>query len=102
MHLRDLISLHGIAVVAGLSIYVLVTHAMRQRRQPAAAIAGVITLALVPYVGLPLYLIFGTRKLVRPRHGPHAPRVPGAGNDGEWPQPLAAARNLAPASSFEG
>ena len=62
----DLISLHGIVVVAGLMTYVLVSHTMRQRRQPAAAIAWVITLALIPYVGLPLYLIFGTRKLARP------------------------------------
>ena len=48
MRLGDLITLHGIVVVAGLMTYVLVSHAMRQHRQPAAAIAWVITLALVP------------------------------------------------------
>lgn len=97
----DLISLHGIAVVAGLMTYVLVSHTMRQRRQPAAAIAWVITLALVPYVGLPLYLIFGTRKLVRPTRGvAHAASVASAQTDDDWPQRLAAAMNLAPAASF--
>jgi cardiolipin synthase len=102
MHLRDLISLHGIAVIVGLMTYVLVTHTMRQRRQPAAAIAWVITLALVPYVGLPLYLIFGTRKLVRPKRGVAiAPGVPGAKTDEAWPQRLAAAMSLAPAASFD-
>jgi len=95
----DLISLHGIVVVAGLMIYVIVSHTMRQRRQPAAAIAWVITLALVPYVGLPLYLIFGTRKLVRPKRAvAHAPSVPG--EQDAWPQRLAAAMNLAPAATF--
>ena len=101
MHLRDLITFHGIVVIAGLMIYVLTSHAMRQRRQPAAAIAWVITLALVPYVGLPLYLIFGTRKLARPRRGPpHVVSVAGAEAEEAWPQRLAAAMNLAPAASF--
>jgi cardiolipin synthase len=82
-------------------IYVIASHTMRQRRQPAAAVAWVISLALVPYVALPLYLVFGTRKLVRPKAG--APRVTSApGTDGEsaWPRRLAAAMNLAPAATF--
>lgn len=102
LHLRDLITLHGIAVVAGLMIYVLVSHTMRQRRQPAAAVAWVVTLALVPYIGLPLYLIFGTRKLVRPKRGvTHVASVPGAEAEDAWPQRLAAAMNLAPAATFQ-
>ena len=101
MDWRDLISLHGLAVVAGLATYVIGSHAMRQRRQPSAAIAWVITLALIPYVGLPLYLIFGTRKLVRPKRGPDHAAVERAGEgDHAWPQRLAAAMNLAPAASF--
>ena len=61
----DWISLHGIVVMAGLMIYVIASHAMRQRRHPSAAIAWVITLVLVPYIGLPLYLIFGRRCTLR-------------------------------------
>ena len=101
MHLRDLISLHGLAIVVGLATYVIVSHTMRQRRQPAAAIAWVITLALVPYVGLPLYLAFGTRKLVRPpRVAPHAAKELAPEADAAWPQRLAAAMGLAPAAAF--
>jgi cardiolipin synthase len=96
-----LISLHGLVVVAGLMIYVLASHTMRQRRQPAAAVAWVVSLALVPYVALPLYLIFGTRKLVRPAAGaPHAAGVPDTDGESGWPQRLAAAMNLAPAATF--
>lgn len=100
MNPGDIVSLHGIVVVSGLMIYVLVTHAQRQRRHPAAAIAWVVTLALVPYVGLPLYLIFGTRKLARPKGG--APGLPPPGMEGEdaWPQRLAAAMGLAPPASY--
>src|SRR5689334_8869870 len=101
MHPYDLISLHGIVVVAGLMIYVLVSHTMRQRRQPAAAVGWVISLALMPYVALPLYLVFGTRKLVLPPRGAaHVASAPGAEAEGAWPQRLAAAMNLAPAASF--
>ena len=101
MQARDLISLHGIVVIAGLMIYVLVTHTLRQRRHPAAAIAWVITLALVPYVGLPLYLIFGTRKLVHAKTGAaRAIAAPASGAEEAWPQRLAAAMNLAPPASF--
>jgi len=100
MGLGELISLHGIVVIAGLMIYVLVSHSMRQRRQPAAAIAWVITLALMPYVGLPLYLIFGTRKLGHAKSS--VPRAIAEIPDAEqaWPMRLAAAMNLAPAASF--
>lgn len=102
MQLLDLISLHGFVVVVGLMIYVVASHTMRQRRQPAAAIAWVVTIALLPYVGLPLYLIFGSRKLARPKRGrPHVADVPGAGGDDAWPRRLAAGMNLAPAASFQ-
>src|SRR5438128_1192330 len=100
-HPLDWISLHGIVVLAGLLIYVAASHTLRQRRHPAAAIAWVITLVLVPYVGLPLYLVFGTRKLGRARTA--ITRATGdSGSDAEhdWPQRLAAAMDLAPAASF--
>ena len=100
-HPLDWISLHGIVVMAGLIIYVAASHTLRQRRHPSAAIAWVITLVLVPYVGLPLYLIFGTRKLGRARTA--MPRATGdSGSDAEdaWPQRLAAAMDLAPPASY--
>src|SRR5512140_1631320 len=62
---RHWLTLHGIVVVLGLVFYVTASHARRQRRHPSAAIAWVMSLALVPYVALPLYLLFGNRKVVR-------------------------------------
>ena len=58
-----LVVLPGLAVATGLSLYVAASHGLRQRRNPSAAIAWVISLALIPYLALPLYLMFGTRKL---------------------------------------
>jgi cardiolipin synthase len=81
--------------------YVLVSHSLRQRRHPAAAIAWVISLALVPYVALPLYLVFGTRKLVRSRGLVHGERGFVAAALVPWPQRLAAAMNLAPAAPLQ-
>jgi len=94
---RFLISLHGLIVMIGLVVYVTASHTMQQRRHPSAAIAWVITLVLLPYVGLPLYLLFGTRKRVRREYG--SPRAT-AGSEAEWPQRLAAAMDLAPAASY--
>jgi cardiolipin synthase len=57
---------HGAFVVAGLLLYVLATRLGRQRRHPSAAIAWVLGIAAFPYVGVPLFLLFGTRKFARP------------------------------------
>lgn len=96
-----LVVLHGLAVAAGLSLYVVASHGLRQRRNPSAAIAWVVSLALIPYVALPLYLMFGTRKLgERPRDD--ADRVHEARTiaDDAWPERLAEAMRLAPAATY--
>lgn len=54
-------------VVVGLAIYVGASHSLNQRRHPSAAIAWVLGILTVPYVALPLYLAFGTRKVVLAR-----------------------------------
>jgi cardiolipin synthase len=81
-------------------VYVLGSHTLRQRRHPAAAIAWVVSLVLLPYVALPLYLFFGTRKLVHPRIAPAHRAVPGRAAL-PWPQQLAQAMSLAPAARFD-
>ncbi len=71
-HLIDnrLITLHGVLVFTGLAIYVIGSRTRRQRRHPSAAIAWVVSLGLMPYVALPLYLLFGNRKVhLMPAHG---------------------------------
>lgn len=59
--------LHASFVIMGLIIYVIGTHASSQRRHPSAALAWVLTITLLPYVGLPLYMLIGTRKFIRPQ-----------------------------------
>lgn len=54
-------------VAAGLVIYVAASHSLHQRRHPSAAIAWVLGIVLLPYITLPLYLAFGSRKVVAPR-----------------------------------
>ena len=58
--------LHTAVVLAALLIYAISTHTSGQRRHPSAAIAWVLMITLLPYVGLPLYLFLGNRKFVRP------------------------------------
>jgi cardiolipin synthase A/B len=57
------VTLHGLVVIVGLAIYVIGSHTLHQRRHPSAAIGWVMSLVLLPYVALPLYLMFGSRKV---------------------------------------
>ncbi|MEO8937898.1 MAG: phospholipase D-like domain-containing protein, partial [Burkholderiaceae bacterium] len=60
------ITLHGLMVVLSLLAYVVASHAFNHRRHPTAAIAWVFFILLVPYVALPSFLVFGSRKQPRP------------------------------------
>jgi cardiolipin synthase len=86
------LSLHGLITVSGLLVYVVVSHALQQRRHPSAAIGWVLFILLVPYAALPLYLLFGARK--RTRAGgtrADAPIIPHSVDDRSWPAQVAAA-----------
>ena len=54
---------HVAFVAAGLLTYLVVTRVRRQRRHPYAALAWVMGIAAFPYLGLPLFLVFGTLAL---------------------------------------
>lgn len=69
------ISLHSAVVVVALVTYVALALARRQRRHPSAALGWVLFLVLVPYVALPLFLLFGTRKTTRARRRPPRPEA---------------------------
>ena len=56
-----------ILVICGLIIYVVASHTLNQRRHPSAAIAWVLGIVLLPYLIIPLYLAFGSRKVVAAR-----------------------------------
>jgi cardiolipin synthase len=101
LQLTDWLSIHGFIVAFGLLVYVLTSHSMRKRRDPAAAISWVLTIALIPYIGLPLFLFFGTRKLTHARSlAAEEPRSPRCDTDAAWPRKLAASMGQPPVASY--
>ncbi len=104
--LRHWLTLHGLVIVLGLVVYVTVARAFPQRRDPSAAIAWVVALALVPYLALPLYIMVGSRKLLLrdpPVLGSARQPAPAALIDdtGHWARRLAFAMGLADAATYE-
>lgn len=61
------LTLHGLVTSLAVLTYVVRAHVMHQRRQPAAAIAWILFILLIPYLALPAFLLFGSRKRARPR-----------------------------------
>jgi cardiolipin synthase len=103
---RYLLTLHGILVALGLIVYVGIARALPQRRDPSAAIAWVVALALLPYIAVPLYLMFGSRKLrMRDAALVLPPVSAGAADDVEaaslWARRLGRSMGLAPAALYE-
>ncbi len=84
---------HSLVVVASLLFYVVTTRAGSERRPPSIAIAWVLGLVALPYLALPLYLLFGRRKLQRKSR----PR-PTRGRGRHWAEDLIESFGL-PASS---
>lgn len=75
-------------------VYVLSTRMRRERRPATTAIAWVLGLALVPYLALPLYLLFGQRKIrAAPKAAVHA-----AAGDMHWAAALLGSFGIAPPS----
>lgn len=88
---------HGAVVLAGLLLYVVTTRAGHQRRHPSAALAWVMTIALLPYLAVPLFLLFGSRKLARPATLPALP-IPTGDPATLWAGALLAGLGVAPPS----
>lgn len=59
------ITIHSLVIVISVLTYVLTTRAEGERRPPSIAIAWVLGMIAVPYLALPMYLLFGRRKLPR-------------------------------------
>jgi cardiolipin synthase len=103
---RHALTLHGVVVAVGLVVYVGASRALPQRRDPSAAIAWVVALALLPYVAIPLYLMFGSRKLrMRDDPAPTPPPVGPPADEAEaaslWARRLGRSMGLAPAAAYE-
>ena len=96
---RSIIPFLDTALAAlGLLTYVIITRARQQRRRPSAALAWVLVIVVLPYLGLPAFLIFGSRKVVRPGAPVH-PAPPSRWDDPAhapaWATRLLAALNVA-------
>lgn len=88
---------HIAFVLISLLIYAVSTHVGGQRRHPSAALAWVLILTLLPYVGLPLYLVLGARKFVRPvRRRATPPASPSDGSPQAWAIATLEGMGLAP------
>jgi cardiolipin synthase A/B len=59
------VSLHSLAIVVSVLVYILTTRSQRERRPPSIAIAWVLGMIALPYLVLPMYLLFGRRKFPR-------------------------------------
>jgi len=99
------LTLHSLIVMLGLGVYVIASHTLHQRRHPSAAIAWVVALVLLPYLALPLYLLFGNRKVASQRPlakgHPAAAPVPDLHAPAARTQQLAAAMVLPVAAHYD-
>lgn len=96
-----LITLHGLLTAFGLLVYAIGSHTLHQRRHPSTAVAWVLSILLLPEAGVPLYLLFGTRKLLKARAREPVQRVAVAETVAPlWAQKLTASMGLAPVAGY--
>jgi cardiolipin synthase len=96
-----LITLHGLLSAFGLLVYAIGSHTLHQRRHPSTAVAWVLSILLLPEAGVPLYLLFGTRKLPKARVREPVERAPVAESIAPaWAQNLTASMGLAPVAGY--
>jgi cardiolipin synthase len=86
--------MHSLAILVSVLIYVLTTRAIRERRPPSIAIAWVLGMMALPYLALPMYLLFGRRKLPRRTTSPGGVRRHGL----HWAEDLIESFDLGPAA----
>jgi phosphatidylserine/phosphatidylglycerophosphate/cardiolipin synthase-like enzyme len=87
------VTAHSLAIVVSVLTYVLTTRVERERRPPSIAIAWVLGLIALPYFALPMYLLFGRRKLPRRTSGWSGRRL----HAGHWAEDLIESFGLPPA-----
>jgi len=98
------VTLHSLIALVGLVVYVITSRTLRLRRNPSAAIAWVVSLVLMPYLALPLYLMFGVRKVknyrAEARTNPLTKQTSNSDTLTARTQQLAAIMALPPASTY--
>jgi cardiolipin synthase len=60
--LRDHIETHIVSVVLTILMLLLVARVLSKQRRPSTSLAWILAIILVPYVGIPFYIVFGGRK----------------------------------------
>ncbi|MFI4890449.1 MAG: phosphatidylserine/phosphatidylglycerophosphate/cardiolipin synthase family protein [Steroidobacterales bacterium] len=88
------LTLHTLAIIVSILTYIVTTRSARERRPPSIAIAWVLGLIALPYLVLPLYLMFGRRKLRRR----NATRLAGTAPPMHWAEELIDSFGLAGAA----
>lgn len=70
---------HLFAITGFLLAFFAIARLMREKRQPSNTLAWLLVIVLIPYIGVPLFLIFGGRKLqqLAQRKGRILPHLPG-------------------------
>jgi len=58
---------YGLSVLSFILAVVLISQLLRQRRAPGSTVAWLLLMVLLPHVGVPFFLIMGSRKLKRSR-----------------------------------
>ena len=95
------LTVHGLVTVLAVFVYAIAAHVLQQRRTPTAAIAWVLFMLLMPYLALPAFLTFGSRKQARP-HDRRLAAPPGERDAAAWPiQTALALGQPLPASYLE-
>jgi cardiolipin synthase len=71
---------HLLTVMGFLLAFFAIARLMSERKQPGNTFAWLFAIAFIPYVGVPLYLMFGGRKVKRlaARKAQLCPEIPGA------------------------
>lgn len=63
--IAHLVLSHVVSIVGFAMAIVLIADVLRSRRPAGSAMAWVLAIVLAPYLGVPLYLVFGGRKMLR-------------------------------------
>ncbi len=88
------VTVHSLVILVSILIYILTTRVIGERRPPSIAIAWVLGMIAMPYLALPMYLMFGRRKLPRKKVSPGIVRRRGR----HWAEDLIESFDLGPAS----
>jgi cardiolipin synthase len=88
------VTFHSLAILVSVLVYILTTRAIGERRPPSIAIAWVLGMIALPYITLPMYLMFGRRKLPRKKNSANVVRRHGC----HWAEDLIESFELGPAA----